>query len=79
MKSSTLTPPFQALADSVNTLHLITAQLDDLRTLMNAIARLATDDHDIRGMAIHAKGIASALHNDADALREQIETRALAA
>ncbi|MCD0493885.1 hypothetical protein LQD23_16510 [Chromobacterium violaceum] len=81
MQYSEKTPIRQgfSLSDSVESLDLITVQLEDLRTLMSAIARLSADDNDIRGLAIHAKGIAGGLHNDADVLREQIQNHILAA
>ncbi|QEL55508.1 hypothetical protein FYK34_07980 [Chromobacterium paludis] len=81
MQYSEKTPIRQgfSLLDSVETLDIITSQLEDLRTLASAIARLSADDNDIRGLAIHAKVLASGLHNDADVLREQIQNHLLAA
>ncbi|MDE1714945.1 hypothetical protein PWG14_20870 (plasmid) [Chromobacterium amazonense] len=79
MQSSTLNHPIQVLQDGVEVLDIFVDQLDDLRALMSAIARLSTDDNDIRGLAIHAKVLASGLHNDADVLREQIQNHLLAA
>lgn len=79
MKSSTLISSDQVLRNGVETLDLISAQLEDMRSLMSAIARLATDDNDIRGLAIHAKCMASGLGNDADVLRDRLQNHMLAA
>lgn len=53
-------------------------EAENLRTILAAIARLATDETgEIKALAVMGKHIADGLHNDIDVIREHAEKAGL--